>query len=620
MNRLSCVLTGFGVLFFGCAAGPQLRPPVDEAAMREAMLSGAVGDEGFASSSSYAHYLRARIAHHDGDHRRAMDELLLAIATDEGNPFLRTSLAEEYARLSDMERAERELKRVIERHPGYQPAQLLMGRVLFETQKFTRAKVHLRRAIKLRPKDPDAYLVLTQLHLELNQPDEAVKRVEELGEALPGEPVGFKRLGMALAERNDFARAERLLRKAIERDPGDFDSWVSLAQLLDTNKRESESEEAYSRALEQDPDNREVLLAAGRLALKLGSSVRARAYFDRLLSLSDDPELAVKVAFSYLATRELSAAAEVLDAARRTRTKEPRISFYAGLVHEKLRRFPQAAEAYAEVPTDNELFHEARLHRAMAVSQAGQHAKAFELFKQGLVDRPDYLQLYPAYARALERSGAGREAEKFLAGALKDRPAPELFEALASTFQRQGRLADAISLLATALAKRPRDEMLMFTLGAAYERKGEVDKSIAQMRQVLEVNPDNAAALNFIGYTLADKGKDFDEAEKLLVRALQLRPDSGAFLDSLGWVYYRRGDFARAVDTLQRAEQLSPNEPMIIEHLADAYQRSSKRGLAAEAYRRALEALKESEPDEVKGRREGLVRKLKMLGVDTADR
>src|SRR5580700_111295 len=148
------------------------RPPVDEAAMQEAILSGHEAED-FASSASYAHYLRSRIAHDAGEHKVAIDELRLALVTDEANPFLVTELAEEYARLSELDRAERELRRVIEHTPTYQRAQLLMGRILLESQKFTRARFHLRKAIGLRPRDPDAYLVLTQLELELNRPEEA---------------------------------------------------------------------------------------------------------------------------------------------------------------------------------------------------------------------------------------------------------------------------------------------------------------------------------------------------------------------------------------------------------------------------------------------------------------
>ncbi|MBI3182177.1 MAG: tetratricopeptide repeat protein [Myxococcales bacterium] len=590
--------------------------------MREAMSSGAAEGEEPSSSAAFAHFLRSRLAHHEGDHRRALDELRLALASDDGNPFLLTALAEEHARLSDLDRAERELRRVIERHPDYHPAQLLMGRVLYEAQKVTRAKVHLARAIKLKPKDPDAYLVLTQLWLEQAKPDQAIRVVEELSAAVPGEPIGYKRLGLALAERGDPLRAEKLLRRAVARDPGDFEVWHSLAQLYEASDRLTEAAEAYDKALERDPEHREVLLAAGRLALRTGQLPKAKAYFDQLMGVSEDPELAVKVAFSYLATRQLGEAAEVLDRARSRASGEPRLHFYAGLMREKLGEHSKAAEAYAAVPPGaGELFHEARLHRAQSLSTAGQPKVALDLLRAGLADRPDYLPLYSAYARALERAGQPKEGEAFLRRSLEKRPAPELFEALSSLYERQGRLAEAIDLLTDALRRQPKDEVLLYTLGAAYERKGDIARSLEKMRAVLDVNPKNANAMNFIGYTLAQRGLDFDEAERMLVRALELNPDNGAYLDSLGWVYFRKGEIQRAMETLERALSLTPGEPTILEHLGDVYSRLSRKAQALELYRQALDALIASpELAEHKGQRSALERKLKALSTELPGR
>jgi Flp pilus assembly protein TadD len=176
-------------------------------------------------------------------------------------------------------------------------------------------------------------------------------------------------------------------------------------------------------------------------------------------------------------------------------------------------------------------------------------------------------------------------------------------------------------LLVGALAKNPNEEDLLYSLGAAYQRNGEFDKSIAQMRALLKIKPDHAAAMNFIGYSLVDKGKDLDEAERLVMRALELDPDSGAFLDSLGWLYFHRGDYQRAVDTLERAASLEPDEPLIIEHLGDAYRRTSKNAQAGEAYRRALKALTAApELQEHKGQKQALERKLKMLSTQTLGR
>jgi Flp pilus assembly protein TadD len=132
------------------------------------------------------------------------------------------------------------------------------------------------------------------------------------------------------------------------------------------------------------------------------------------------------------------------------------------------------------------------------------------------------------------------------------------------------------------------------------------------MQEVIARNPDNAAALNFVGYTLAQTGGDMDEAERLVKRALELKPDTGAFLDSMGWVCFRRGQTQLAVTYLERAARLEPDEPIIIDHLGDAYRQANRLEDAARTWRRALEVLDHSDdPLETKDLRPSLERKIR---------
>ncbi|MDX2013100.1 MAG: tetratricopeptide repeat protein [Myxococcaceae bacterium] len=577
-------------------AGPPKRPPVDLQAMQEAMGSGTAADAltPYPSAASYAHFLRARLQHHEGNHRGALDELRLALASDDASPYLLTQMGEQYARLSELERAEAQLKRVIDKSPDYAPAQLLMGRVLYEAQKTTRARAHLSRAIRLRPADPDAYLVLTQLLLDQGKIDDAIKVVEDLGGALPGEPVGYRRLGLALAERGDAVRAERLLARAVERDPGDLEAWTTLARIHESSGRPEKALEAWSRAVERDPENRDVLLSAGRLALRLDKPAEARAYFDLLLSLGRDPESVVKVAFSYLAVHRLADAAAVLDGARKN-LEEPRLHFYAGLVHERVRNWAKAIDAYDAVKADaGEVAYEARLHKAMCQSSLGQHKLALDAFSRLTEERPGLSGLISARARALERAARPKEAEALLLAAFDPRPSSDVLDALGGFYERQGRPADAVSLFSKALQKSPKDEPLLFALAAAQERKGDWQRAIDTMRTVLEANPTNAAAMNFIGYTLADRGGDLDEAERLVAKALDARPDAAAYLDSMGWVAFRRGQFDRAVELLEKATAESPDEPTLLEHLADACARAGRKPRAEAVLKRAIQVLTEN--------------------------
>ena len=599
------------------AAAPK-RPTVDLSAMREAM--GVPTDETgspFPSAASYAHFLRARLAHHDGDHKVALDELRLALASDDSNPYLMTELAEQYARSSELDRAELQLKRVIERFPDYPPAQLLMGRVLYEGQKTTRARTHLMRAIKLRPNDPDAYLVLTQLWLDQGRVEDAVKVVEELGTAVPGEPVGFRRLGLALAERND-PKAEKLLQRAVERDPGDIESWSALGRIYETAGKLPRALESWEQALEHDPDNRDVLLNAGRLALRLKKVADARAYFDQVLAQGRDPEIAVKVSFSYLAAHQLQLAADVLDQAR-ANGQEPRLHFYAGLVHERVRDFQRAAEAFDAVPKGlGDVSFEARLHRGICLSQLGQHKAALEVLQKVREEKAELSGVDPAISRTQERAGQLKDAEATLVKAMGQGGAStELLEALAGFYGRQNRLQDAVSLLNGALARAPKDEALLFALASVHEKKGEWARAVEKVRVILDGDPKNATALNFLGYTIAQNGGDLEEAERLVRRALELKPDSPAFLDSLGFVLFKKNNADQGAQVLELAVGAGPEDATLFEHLGDVSAKLGRKQRAQECYARSIELLVASPDDaERPTQKTDLERKLKLLSPE----
>lgn len=109
------------------------------------------------------------------------------------------------------------------------------------------------------------------------------------------------------------------------------------------------------------------------------------------------------------------------------------------------------------------------------------------------------------------------------------------------------------------------------SIGVALERLGESKAAEAHLLQAIEINPDDAYALNYLGYWWADDGRNLDEAIAMIEHAVATRPDSGFFVDSLGWVHYRLGDPQKAVGYLERATELEPSDPEITGHLGDAY-------------------------------------------------
>jgi len=589
---------------------------VDVSAMKEAMEA---PTDDYSSASAYAHFLRARLLALQGEHGKSVEQLRLALASDPGRAELVLALAEAQARSGAPARAETTVRGLLERRPDHVPALLFLGRLLYETDRPQRAREVLERARKLAPREQEPYLLLAEMSLESGHPDDAVRTVQALAD-LNRDTTGLRRLGMALLDRGEPETARALLERTVQIDPGDAEAQGALGEALEALGRPADAEAAYARALERDPDSREVLLRAGRLALRSGSEARARAYLDRLASLDIGPEQSLRVALTWLSAGKPAPAIRVLEQAR-AGSDDPRLLLALGLVQGKVGRWADAARAYGQVPIGAAGWKDAVVQRGLALARAGDLTGAESATAEALKQAPGDVTLEAGHAAVLEAIGQPGRAEQFLQARIRASGSPSsLVTALSQIFSRTGAHAEAVSVLTEALKAHPRDEDLLYALGAVLERSGATQQALARMRELLEVNPRNAAAMNFIGYTLAEHGEQLEEAERLVRRALAIQPDSGAYLDSLGWVQFRRGDVARAASTLERAAELEPDEPAILEHLGDAYGGASRRDAAVGAYRRALEAMRTADDPTARERTAAVERKLKALTSPVADR
>lgn len=607
--RPSALATGALLLAFGCAAGFGRRPP-DPTAIREAI--GTSREPRFVSSRAYSHFVRALLASHRGDERAAVEDLRLAVVFDPDCAYLRVVFAEHLERAGLADKALAELLALARDAPGYAPGHLALGVLWARRQRPARAIAALERAAKLDAKEPRAWLHLAEVRLSTGEEAKAAEAIEALSRELPDEPIGYKALGRWYAERRESAAALRYLELAFRRDPGDPETLGLLAALAERQGRKAEAVGWYEKAVARSPEDPELLIGLGTLLLERGELEAARVWFNQLLALGNgESNLYARVAFAYLKAQQLDEAAELFGAAHALAPEDPTLAFFLGRALEEQERWAEAVRAFSAVDEQSELGLQAVLHRARCLSRAGRSAEATALAREAFAADPDCADCLVALAEAHRDGGELARAISLLEGAAEVSPA-RILGALASLYLEAGRAEEAEAVLSRGLERFPESEALRFGLAAAFEKRGELEAALGQMRALLAQDPDHAEALNFIGYALAERGRDLDEAEALVRRALELSPGNGAFLDSLGWVLFKKGDFARAVEHLETARALLPREPEVAEHLGDAYAGLARWREAQQVYRRTLEILGEATDPK---RRERLERKLQEMAA-----
>ncbi len=201
---------------------------------------------------------------------------------------------------------------------------------------------------------------------------------------------------------------------------------------------------------------------------------------------------------------------------------------------------------------------------------AKKYSAAVDVARAALADHPDDLRLTRLQAQALRHAGKGDQGIAALEEAVKKHAdEPFAYIALSQVYAEADRGAQAVKVLQDAQVKFPSDASLTFELGAVYDKQKKFAEAESTFKQLIAREPDNSAALNYLGYMLAERGERLDESVSLVKRALEIDPNNGSYLDSLGWAYYKAEKLDLAQDNLQRAaEQLRMNS-VIQDHYAD---------------------------------------------------
>ncbi len=223
----------------------------------------------------------------------------------------------------------------------------------------------------------------------------------------------------------------------------------------------------------------------------------------------------------------------------------------------------------------------------------GQPQKAMQEAEEALKKYPNNRSLILLHASLLGDQGHVNEAVQELRNLMKDHQDDTQVQlAIVQVYSQAKRYREAQNELDQVLAQpnlKPSDrEFAEFLLGSVYERQKKYDLAEQQFKKVLQVDPLNSAAFNYLGYMLADRGIQLEQSVQYIKKALQLEPNNGAYLDSLGWAYYKIARYDLALAPLQKAATLLSNDPTVLEHLGHLYLKLGKEKEAAEEWELAL--------------------------------
>jgi tetratricopeptide (TPR) repeat protein len=508
-------------------------------------------------AGAFTHFLEGMAFEENGETDRALDAYRRVLNVDPGQSQLAARVAGLLIQQDDFPQAIDVLKDAIKANPNnaepYQQLAFIYARYLKKTDQ---AIDYANRAIALNPADVEGYQRLVEIEVGAGQEKKALEALDRASKVRSSDPSFWMHLGKlyvailfksdAQPKPDDLKRVNEIFKRAAEQAGDDPGILKDVADYYAASQQLKEAIPLYLRVLELQPD---------------------------------DANAREKLATGFILTNQHGKAVEMLE--------------------QIIKEHPDKYQPYdllAQV-----LDEEGRsLQRANRIDEAkAKFAKVAANYEQSMLINPNHLGTYLHLAELLvgPLKDAGRAVQLLTEARRRFPGVPEIVYYLAIAQREAKRNQQAVATFEEALHEAQLDQdddvinaKFYFNYGAAAEQAGLYEKAAELLRKSISLDPANSAeASNYLGYMWADHNMHLEEAENMIRRALENEPNNASYLDSLGWVEFRRGKFDQALtDLLRAAKTAERDDPVVFEHIGDTYLKLNRMPEALEAWQKAL--------------------------------
>ena len=566
---------------------------------------------------------------------KAIEHYKAAMKLDPGNGYLFEELTDLYIQAGKLRDAVSEAEDLLKQNPDNIDARKILGRIytrlIGDPQQGKINEEMVRKSIdqyqkitQTDPSDVESWLTLGRLYRVQNNSVEAEKAYKKAMDLDAGNEEALTGLAMVYSDVGDTKRSIEMLRLVTERNPS-AQSLAMLASSYEQMRDYKSAAEVLRRALELRPDNSRIKRALAQNLLYSDKLDEALKIYNQLAGEDPrDAQIQLRISEIYRQKRDFTKARAALAKARELDKDSLEVRYDEINLLEAEGKNDQAIatlQALVDETAKKSYSGSEKATRAMLLERLGMMYRnanksqpAIAAFRQIADLDPENagraaVQIIETYRAAKDFVKAQEEAEaalrkfpkdrsvkvehaslladmgkvdaavaalKSLTGGDKDR---ETWLAIAQVYEKGKRYSEMAEALDSAeqLSDSPAEkETVFFSRGAMYERMKNFESAEREFRKVLEMNPQNAGALNYLGYMFADRNIRLEEAQQLISKALEIDPGNGAYLDSLGWAYYRLNRLPEAENLLLQALGKIGRDPTVHDHLGDVYMRQGK--------------------------------------------
>jgi tetratricopeptide (TPR) repeat protein len=496
-------------------------------------------------------------------------------------------------------------EQIVKLQPDSVDDHLLLGRLYRLNNDLQKAENEFKTAVKLEPDSEEAITTLAYLYNEEGDSAHAVQVLSSIPDASRSAKL-YSALGYTYEQQKQYKNAIESYRHAVELDRDNLDAIRGLAQNLMNDGQTDAALEQYKVIADANPEDAQTYLRMAEIYRKNGKFDLALDNLKKAESMVQDSiEVPYNIAAVYQAQGRFDDAIQVLQELLK-KTEKPDNGYTQSEKNNRAVFIERLGTIYRDNGNDQSAIETFRKMLSLGdenaergyqqiidtYREAKQWQQATDAAKEASTKLPKSRGLKMVYAAQLSDMGqpdAGLDQVKsLLKGTPDDR---EVYITLSQMYSRLKRWPEAEAALDKAEQFSSKDEdkeYIWFLRASGYERQKKYDQAEETFRKVIQSDPQNATALNYLGYMLADRGVKLDESLTLVKKAIDLDPANGAYLDSLGWVYFKLGKYDQAEENLIKASQRIGSDPTVQNHLGDLYQKTGRLKLAAAHWERAI--------------------------------
>jgi tetratricopeptide (TPR) repeat protein len=496
---------------------------------------------------------------------------------------------------------------------------LLLGRLYRLGNEMQKAEGELKTAIKLDPNSEEAVTTLAMLYTDEGDTAHALKVLSSIPDSARSAKL-YSALGAAYEQRKDYKNAIDAYKHAIVLDRDNLDAIRGLAENELNDGQLDAALQQYKVISDSNPEDAQTYVRMADIYRRQGKYDQALENLKRAETLVPDTmDVPYSMAAVYQAQGRYDEAAKLLqDLIKKTEKSETgtsqsdrnnRAIFIErlGMIYREQENYTAAVDTFRKMLTlGDENARSGYQEIIDTYREAKQWPQATAVAKEATQKMPNDRDLRMVLAAQIADMGqvdqAVTDVRSMLKGGPEDR---DVYVRLGIIYTRAKRWNDGLEALAKAegLSTKPEEKAYVFFLrGDLYQRQKMFDQAESEFRKVLSTTPPSdpqaAATLNYLGYMNADRGVKLEESLNLIKQALAFEPSNPAYLDSIGWTYFKLGKYDLAEENLNKAASHMGSDPTVQEHLGDLYQKTGRLKLAAAHWDRAVQEWNKTVPAE----------------------